>query len=239
MEKSVGLVVPPRVRALAGFVAVVALLLCGWQLRRHGERNAGREAALLVAGTPTVGDGDPSDAALAWHVVRWSGRWEGLPHLVSGRQEKSARGYGVAQVFVRDDGRRVLVDRGWVPVEGVGTRVTDLAGQGAGVLTGQLRPAFGSGSVDPIEGHGTRIWPGKAWPSIQAATGTVGPLFAVAGGEDGARSGTAAPLDGFDRVPARDDTSLHYAAQWLAIAGIGAVILSPAALRRARQILGA
>jgi hypothetical protein len=56
---------------------------------------------------------------------------------------------------------------------------------------------------------------------------------------DGARSAERPPLDGFDVVPPRDDASLHYAAQWLAIAGIGGIILVPAAYRRARGILGA
>ncbi len=233
------IVVPPAVRRLAAFVVVVALALCAWQVQRDGERNAGREAAQQVAEEPVVTDNVPITEALAWRVVRWRGRWEGVPHLIAGRQEKAGLGYGLAQLFVRDDGARLLVDRGWIPAEGVAEVVRQIGEGGAVELVAQLRPAFGNGGAVALAGHGTSIWAAKTWPSIQAATEAKGPLVGVAGGEGGGRQAMEPPLDGFERVPARDDTSLHYAAQWLAIAGIGAIILTPAALRYARRILGA
>lgn len=231
--------VPVGLRVLAVVVGLTALGLCRWQILRDGERNAGREAALLVADSPLVTENVPVDEALAWRVVRWRGHYEGGPQLLAGRQEKSVLGYGVVHAFVREDGVRVLVDRGWIPVDDVGVQVGKLARSADDVLVGQLRPATGKNGATPLAGHGTAIWTASAWPSIQAATSTVGPFIVVAGGEDGRRTSGYPPLGGFQRAPERDQTSLHYAAQWLAIAAISATILVPGLLRRARQILGA
>lgn len=231
--------VPVGLRVLAVVLGLTALGLCRWQVLRDGERNAGREAALQVADSPVVTENVPVDEALAWRVVRWRGHYEGSPQLLAGRQEKSVLGYGVAQAFVREDGVRLLADRGWIPVESVEGQVSELARSEDAVLVGQLRPATGKTDATPLAGHGTAIWTASAWPSIQAATSTDGPLILVAGGEEGHRTSGRPPLGGFQRVPERDQTSLHYAAQWFAIAAISATILVPGLLRRARQILGA
>lgn len=231
--------VPVGLRVLAAIAGLLALALCGWQIQRDGVRNAGRDAALVVADAALVTENVPVEEALAWRVVRWPGHFSGVPHLLSGRQEKSGLGYGVVQTFVREDGVRLLVDRGWVPVEGVEGRVAELGRPTPAVLVGQLRPATGRTGMTPVAGHGTAIWTTTAWPSIGDAMSTPGPLVVVAGGEDGSRTSSDPPLGGFTRVPERDQTSLHYAAQWLAIAVIATTILVPGLLRRARQILGA
>lgn len=231
--------IPLGLRAVAGGAAVLAFGLCVWQVRRHGERNAGRDAALPVADMPVVLENLGVDDGLAWRVVRWRGHYEGVPHLLSGRQQKSGLGYGVAQVFVREDGARLVVDRGWVPAEDVAAGVSRLTGGEGEALVAQLRPASGAGEAVAIAGHGTFIWTAADWPAIQERLDAPGPLVAVAGGEGGERTRTEPPLDGFERVPPWDKTSLHYAAQWAAIGCIAAVLLFPRVLRRLRQILGA
>lgn len=231
-------VVPTPVRALAVVVGVAALGLCGWQLVRDRERNEGREAALLVADLPVLTEPAPLGADVAWRVVRWSGRYDGAPELIAGRQHKSARGYGVVQRFVRDDGAAVLVDRGWIPADDVGGQLAELRPE-ATTLVAQLRPTFGRADSEPTLGHGTRIWPAKAWPALTAASGTSPDVVAVAGAEDGGRSANSHAVDGFERVPARDDTSLHYASQWVALAILAAIVAIPGAATRVRDFFGA
>lgn len=207
------------VRVLAVCASLIAFGLCAWQIRRDGERNEGREAALLVEGAPVLGD---LDAPAPWRRVAWTGSWDEAA-LMAGRPVEGARGYGLLQVFTRADGRRILVDRGGLPADGV-----RLPAPGAGRLEGQIRPAK-SGESAAVEGHGTRIWPHGAWAAAAAALGAEASFFVVSGAADGAPTGGPG-YDGFELVPARDDTSLHYASQWFAIALIGLLLAFPESL---------
>lgn len=231
--------VPRGVRLGAAFVMVAALALCGWQLRRDGERNAGREIALTLADTAPLGDDVPVDVSAAWHRVAWSGRWDGAPELIAGRMAHEKLGYGLVQRYARADGTVVMVDRGWVPVEALESVSTRLTHQTDAPLTGQLRPATGREDIRPTIGHGTRIWPAKAWGTINPANGVVSGVYVIEGSPTGADNGVPPVENGFAIVPDRDDTSLHYAAQWFAIAAIGGIVLVPSATRWARQFLGA
>lgn len=231
--------VPRAVRALAVFLMCAALTLGGWQVQRDAERNEGRAAALETQGAPVLTAQVPVTAQLAWRVVRWRGRFEGRPHLIAGRQNRSALGYGVAQRFVREDGVALLVDRGWVDAAEVAAAVARTEPSDESELTGQLRPVFGRADVVATPGHGTEIWPAKAWPSIQGATHTRASVYVVSGAEHGGPSANSHALDGFVRVPPRDQTSLHYASQWFALALLAGIALIPGAATRARDFLGA
>lgn len=234
--------VPPAIRVIVAVGMGLALALCAWQVRRDGERNEGREIAIAVADLPALGDADPVDASSAWRMVAWNGRFEGAPELIGGRMEGDALGYGVAQRFMRADGLTVLVDRGWVPADEAERAVARLVSDDEVRLVGQLRPALGSGVAPPVAGHGTRIWPGKAWPSIlKTLDGRIyvvlyvvsGPTSKVFEGDESEPKGSVVG------VPVRDDTSLHYASQWFAISLILGIVLVPAAMKRARHFLGA
>lgn len=229
------IVVPPAVRGLGAVVLVVGLGLAAWQLQRDGERNEGREEAEAAAAMPVLTELAPPSENL-WRVVRWSGRFEVPAQLIGGRLERDQRGYGLVQVFRRDDGLRIVVDRGWVPADALEARLAALDA-GATLLVGQLRPPIGNAGVPPSAGHGTTIWPAKAWPSVVAHAGADPSAIVLAGTESGERASREPPLNGFERVPARDNTSLHYAKQWFAIAILGALTLSGSLLARIRQFL--
>lgn len=229
----------PVIRAGAVVVILGGLGLCGWQIQRDQERNAGREAAMLVAGAAVLTDGG-GEAPAAWRVVSWHGRYVGTAELISQRVEKDQRGYGLVQRFQREGGETVWVDRGWIPADAVPTRLAAAAGDtGPTVLEGQLRPIEGAADVEPVVGHGgARIWPPKAWASIQATTPASLPLYVVAGRTDGGRNEGGLALDGFEPIPSRDNTSLHYASQWFAVAMVGVVLLLPASVYRTRIFSG-
>lgn len=229
----------PAIRAGAVALILGGLALCGWQIQRDQERNAGREAALRVAGSPVLVDGGV-EAREAWRIVSWRGHYVGAAELVSQRMEKDARGYGLIQRFERENGQTVWVDRGWIPADDVPARLASAARDtGPTVLEGQLRPIEGAADAEPVVGHGgARIWPPKAWASIQATTPASLPWYVVAGRTDGGRSEGKLALDGFEPVPARDNTSLHYASQWLAVALVGVVLLLPASVYKSRFFSG-
>ena len=225
----------------AAVLAGVAFLLCAWQVRRDGERNEGREAALARAGLPLLPMTEPVGPEAAWRVVDWPGRFDGPAELVAQRLEREERGYGLVQRFVRADGESLLVDRGWVPADAADTRVAAAAGDtGPTRLVGQLRLVAGDADATPVTGHGgARIWPLGAWPAMRAASGATLPVYAVAGAADGSRQPGGLAADGFVPVPERDNTSAHYASQWLAIGLIGVILAVPGAWPRLRAFLSA
>ncbi|GDX80498.1 hypothetical protein LBMAG42_23090 [Deltaproteobacteria bacterium] len=234
--------VPPAVRAFAAVGMVLAVCLGIWQLRRDGERNEGRAIAMAVADLPALGDADPVDESSAWRMVAWTGRFDGTPELIGGRMEGDALGYGVAQRFLRADGFNVLVDRGWVPADAAADAVVGLVSVAETRLVGQLRPARGSAVAAPVAGHGSRIWPAKAWPSILKTMegGIYGELYVVAGlTSEAFVEKESTPKGSVVGVPVRDDTSLHYASQWFGISLVLGIVLVPAAITRARHFLGA
>lgn len=219
------------VRRLAGLTVIVGGIALGiWQLGRDDERNADRTAALAVESLPIMDDAEPVGPGSAWRIVRWHGRYGAPVRAISGRTDGgdlSERGYGVAQPFTRVDGSVILVDRGWVSADGVGAAAATLGADGREVeITGQLRPLEGRGEGPPLaHPSGVEVWPPSAIPAVSRASGATIGLLLVTGKLDGSPTPEALTKDGFERVPERDFTSLHYAFQWFGIAAIGGVLL--------------
>lgn len=231
--------VPRGVRVGAAIVLVACALLARWQFQRDGERNAGRELALALEGAAPLGDDAPVDGTAAWHRVVWHGRYDGAPELIAGRMAHETLGYGLTQRYLRTDGVVVMVDRGWVPVDQLEEVLPRLTRETEAELVGQVRPEEGRDDIRPVIGHGTRIWPARAWATINRGNGVGTGVYVVEGGPEGENRGKTPIENGFAVVPVRDDTSLHYASQWLAIGAIAGIVLVPAAMARARQFLGA
>jgi cytochrome oxidase assembly protein ShyY1 len=171
--------------------------------------------------------------------VRWSGRFDAPAHLLAGTQHAGQRGYDVYQAFVRPDGERVLVDRGWIPADAADATVAAALSVDQPTLTGQLRPAPPDDGAVPVEGHGTRIWAPGGQGGIAAAVGAARGVYVVSGNPDGSPTGPGPITDGFVPVPARDNTSAHYASQWAAVALIGLLFAFPGPLLRLRRKMGA
>ncbi len=231
--------IPRVVRIAAAGLMFTASILCYWQIQRDGERNEGRAGALASENAPVLTGNEPLTTDVAWRVVRWLGHFEGRPHLIAGRQHRSTLGYGVAQRFVREDGVVVLVDRGWIDAGHVAVALPAMEAGAESEVTGQLRPTFGRTDSVATSGHGTQIWPAKAWPSVQTAMASPTSVYVVSGAVDGGQSANSHAVDGFVRVPARDQTSLHYASQWFALALLAGIALIPRAATRVRDFVGA
>lgn len=229
----------PAIRILAAVIALVALGLCRWQVRRDGERNEGREQALLVADQPPLGDADPVTPELAWRLVSWRGHFTGARALLAGAQHGDQRGYRLLQVFLRSGGSKVLVDRGWVAADRVDALLATPEEGPEELLTGQLRPVSGEVDAIPFEGHGTYIWQvGQTRaPAVVLGAGAAG--IVLSGALDGGPVAGAAAIGGFEAVPERDNTSAHYASQWFVVALGGIAFAFPGALMRLWRKLSA
>lgn len=158
-----------RPRWLPWIAAALAVTLFSglgvWQLQRAAEKRAviasledSRQPALeRVPGTPAA----LRDAAR--REVRIQGRFEGKRQfLLDNRILEGRPGFDVLTPLLLDDGRRVLVDRGWVaagpgrePVESVGLAVD-------GPVTAQGRLWLPESGI----ALGAAVAPGEGWPRL-------------------------------------------------------------------------
>jgi len=143
---------------LAGALAAAALCLAlgDWQLHRLAHRHARNDLIhrnldrapvapeqLLRVGT------EPADS-LQWRGVRAHGRWDTSHQLlVRLRPFEGDVGFYVLTPLVTEDGRALLVNRGWVPAGAGGATVPDVPRPPTAdvTVTGRLRP-----SEDPPKG---------------------------------------------------------------------------------------
>jgi surfeit locus 1 family protein len=114
--------------AVAGVLLFVGL--GRWQWHRADEKRA-LEAAYATGGADFASDlGERSTASLPRYTqVRMHGRYDALHQFLLDNMSHGGRaGYEVLTPFRLDDGRVVLVNRGWVPMpEGRRDRLPDLA----------------------------------------------------------------------------------------------------------------
>lgn len=230
----------PAIRGLGLCVALVAFALSYWQFGRHEERNLGREAALAQQAKPRLGHPEVPEAADAWREGLWAGRFQPPAVLVAGRTLKGERAYGVAGVFKLNGGEKLVVDLGTVAAEDVADVLAKLpfglAAAGMHMnddyreIGGLIQLATGQTGVEPVSGHGTRVWPGPSWASIVPALGSTLPVYLVAGEPGGSTKANTylyGLTSGFEPVPPYDETSRYYAWQWAAIAVLGLVAAAP------------
>lgn len=113
-----------------------------WQLRRHDERLSFNDAVRDRAGrTPVtiealLGSGAPPDE-LPWTTVTVRGMWLELPQvIVVNRSQDGRAGVNVVGVVELADGRRVIINRGFVPL----TIAPPSSPTGDVLLLGRVRP---------------------------------------------------------------------------------------------------
>lgn len=194
---------------LGGIAILVSLGF--WQLSRLGQKEAllaeirSRIAAPAVALPPS-----PDPVRDKYLPVSVTGRTTGEELLVLSGQKMAGPGYEVISAFETGDGRRVLIDRGFVPEAGRDAARPPVAL----VATGNLLWPNDSDSFTPPPDAATGIWYARDVAAMAARLGTE-PVMAVLRetGGDG---------QGIDPVPV--DTSgipndhLQYAITWFSLA---------------------
>jgi cytochrome oxidase assembly protein ShyY1 len=210
----------------AGLVLVTALMLCLWQIRRDGERNQYLALARSAWEMPPL-DQVEMTGALDQYLFRdviLVGQFEAPIMLEGGRRVGSLVGYGVLQPFATTDGRRLLVNRGNLRRSALEPGLQSLALAVEVVLAGQLRPLGGSADASPVLSQGLPpIWGRRSIAAIHAWAGGLVPGIYLWAGErlETGQEAEPSPLlaSGYGPV-LRDNTSLHYAKQWFALAVI-------------------
>ena len=211
----------PTLIALCGLALLLALGT--WQVQRLHWKNAlivKLEARTSAAPMPLPAEiVDPE--ALEFRPVRLAGRFRHEREIyLLGRVHRGRVGVHVVTPLVLDDGRAVLVDRGWVP----STRKlpeTRAEGQVAGPVTvlGHLRRGGWNGYqfLRPDNQPGENAW---LWPDLPAMAAFAGlprsvtELYVVAGP---AANPGGLPIGREVKVKLRND-HLQYAIIWYALA---------------------
>lgn len=107
----------PRLIARHVLVLIVAfgLVQLGlWQLRRRDERRAHAKSVAARLAMPPTQDVERADD---YRRVVLRGRYDqARTVLLRARAREGSPGFGVLTPLVMDDGRAVIVDRGWIPL---------------------------------------------------------------------------------------------------------------------------
>lgn len=209
------------------FIIASTLLLCGlgvWQLERLQWKNdlvARIEQAQrqpVLGGLPQLDTPVAADA-LAYRKVALTGRFlYGKTLHMAGRPKGlgSLQGFYMVTPFqLEDDGRIVMVNRGFSPVN------KDARPEGAQTVTGVIRPPRGKRYFSPDNHPEKNVW---FYEDITAMGDTTNlaliPLVVEAIGE---RKAGIWPMPHDGQISLRND-HLYYAITWFSIAIIGIIM---------------
>lgn len=221
---------------LLGIIAVVAfavacfMLLAPWQLGKNDSLNARNDRLVEASEADPVPVAEALDAedpaSFEWHFVSATGRFDDDPAhqiLTRLRPVDGNQVYQVLSPFETDDGRTLLLNRGWVPVGEAGA-IGDIppAPSGEVDITARFRQA------EPQPAEPTEIRGVNTVKTFNVAEISALPQFAdvdlapqylqLNGGQPGALG--AIPTPAIESGP-----YLSYGLQWIAFG-----ILAPAAL---------
>lgn len=200
----------PLILGLGG--CAILLSLGFWQLRRLEWKEtmlakieaqiAGASQELPAAGTPT----EP----LKYQPVQMSGGTTGQEILVLSGQKGVGAGYEVIAAFETGEGRRVLLDRGFIREEGRAAARPSTAL----IVTGNLHWPTETDSYTPAPDAKTGIWFARDVPAMAAALGTE-PIMVVASTLEGDAQGVEPRAITISGVP---NDHLNYAITWFSLA---------------------
>ncbi len=195
----------PLILSFGGLAALMALGF--WQIGRAEWKDgviSVLEARLAEAPVPLPDMPDPG--ADLYRAVRLTGRIDGEGIAVFSTWRGAGPGYRIVAPFVTDDGRRVLLDRGYAAAAD-GARVP---GERLAVEGNLNWPA--EVESDPSDG-----WEARDVEALAAALGTE-PVLIVARATSAPGGVRPVPLD-TDGIP---DNHLGYAVQWFGLAAVWA-----------------
>ncbi|MES2667144.1 MAG: SURF1 family protein [Pseudomonadota bacterium] len=171
------------VLGLGGGVVLIALGL--WQLQRLEWKQAiMADAAAMIASAPVALSAAPDPVADRYRAVQVSGRFLGPEAHVLTSFREAGPGYLVIAAFQTADGRRILVDRGFVPQDQKTTPRPPTAATAEVTVLGNLNwPDDVTSSTPPYDA--TRaIWYGRDVAGIAALLQTE-PLLIIARSDTG------------------------------------------------------
>ena len=211
---------------LFGLIGTAILIWLGvWQIHRLAwKEGVLAQISARLDDAPTVLPAQPDPVADKYLPVTVSGRFTGQGLDVLASRKGDGAGYRVIAAFQTDDGRRIMIDRGFLPED---QRQAPRTATTA-TIVGTLHWPDEVDSYTPAPDATTGIWFARDVPAMAAALGTA-PVLVVA------RDATG---DGIDPMPV--DTSgipndhLQYAITWfsLAVVWVGMTVLLLWRIRR-------
>jgi len=217
----------PTLWFIPGLLLLVGLGI--WQIQRLHEKEsliASVEAGMKAPAAPlaeVIANGVEQGE---WHHVRVMGRFQHEKEVYLFAQDPmGAPGVQVVTPLVEDDGRTILINRGFVPDALRGPEARS-AGQveDETAVTGVLRLSQKPGLFTPAADLKTRLWFVKNVPEIALAIGVMVPPFIVEA--DATSNPGGWPLGG-QTVVDFPNSHLQYAITWfgLALALIGVYLV--------------
>jgi len=195
---------------LMGIVGVAVLMSLGfWQLDRMEEKRTYLdEMEARISNTPIPLPAVPEEGPLKFQAVTAEGRFTGEFLEVLAGQKGASPGVMVIEAFELADGRRIMVQRGFVEEE---ARAVPRAPRQA-VIAGNLHWPDDTSSSTPPPDEKTGLWFARDVPAMAAKLGTE-PTLIVASAPTG--DGIAPmPVD-TSGIP---DNHWGYAIQWFLLA---------------------
>lgn len=214
----------PLILGIAGCAVLIYLGI--WQL----DRRAWKEGLLaeITAGIQAdpVPLPDAIDPSMKYLPVTVSGTTTGAEIDVLSHTREQGAGYQIVSRFVTDDGRAILLDRGFVPQE---ARRLDRPPVRL-LVTGNLHWPQDASSSTPAPNMDENIWFARDVDAMAVTLDTL-PVLVVASAIEGDNQG-ARPLPvAIEGIP---NNHLSYAMQWFLIAATWAV-MTLALIWRIRQ----
>jgi surfeit locus 1 family protein len=215
---------------LLGLVGVAILLSLGqWQLRRLAWKEA------LLADIEARITAAPVDLPPATALDPERDRY--LPVKVAGRtttdeirvlsgKKDVGGGYEIVTAFETEDGRRILLDRGFVPEPGRDAARPPVALNG----TGNLQWPVEADSYTPAPDPANRLWFARDVESMSENLKTEPVLVVLRTAEGDAQSIVPVPVD-TSGIP---NDHLNYAITWFSLAGVWAAMSGYLVWRTAR-----
>lgn len=200
---------------LIGVVGCAILIALGvWQLQRLDWKEgmlAQIQAQIDAPAVPLPATVDPS---MKYAPVTVSGTTTGEEiDVLSGTKERGG-GYQIVSGFVTDDGRRIMVDRGFVPQEARHDPRPPVRLE----ITGNLHWPDEKGSATPDPNLDENIWFARDVPAMAAQLQTQ-PVLVVASFVTGDAQGVEPIPVAIEGIP---NNHLSYAVQWFMIAAVWA-----------------
>lgn len=203
---------------ILGVGGIAILMSLGlWQVKRLAWKEdviAGIEARIVAEPETLSSIAEPDPVADLYHPVTVAGRTTGEELLVLSGQKELGPGFRVIAAFEAEDGRRILLDRGFIPESG---RAMPRPGVALDV-TGNLLWPDDADSFTPPPDEKTGLWFARDVTAMSESVKTLPVLVVVRTEEGDAQGIVPMPVD----TSAIPNNHLGYAITWFSLAAVWA-----------------
>lgn len=212
---------------ILGIVGCAVLIQLGlWQLARADWKEGMLDQITAGIQADPVPLPDAIDPSMKYLPVTVSGTTTGAEIDVLSHTREQGAGYQIVSRFVTDDGRAILVDRGFVPQEARRLKRPPVRLD----VTGNLHWPQDASSSTPAPNLDENIWFARDVDAMAASLDTL-PVLVVASAIQGDNQGARPMPVAIEGIP---NNHLSYAVQWFLIAATWAV-MTLALIWRIRQ----